>query len=314
MIQVIQQGLLDTIQDNGRYGFQHLGINPGGAMDRVAMFVANSLVNNDVNEALIEMHFPASAYLFENGALIALAGADFGAMMNDQPINILQPIYMPAQSILRFTKPVHGARCYMAVAGGLILDPWLGSYSTHLKAGAGGYDGRRLQKQDHLATRRIYKGDFKILPFSADIRGLYTDNIKVLPGSDWTPALLSSHFMLSEQSDRMGFRLKGDTLPVVHGPERLSAGVTRGTIQLLPGGELIILMADHQTTGGYGRVAHVISADQPSLAQWSPQLPLKFEQVDQEIALQLLHDQQLHLQILRNACILEYEQYGCELA
>src|SRR3954470_13804542 len=143
MIQVVQQGLLDTIQDMGRYGYQHLGINPGGAMDRIALALANSLVGNEANEAAIEMHFPASAFVFEADALVALSGGDFGATVNGVPVSINRPILISEYSVLRFTKPVSGARCYLAIAGGLSLAPWLNSYSTHLKAEAGGFHGRK---------------------------------------------------------------------------------------------------------------------------------------------------------------------------
>lgn len=307
MIQVIQQGLLDTIQDAGRYGYQHLGINPGGVMDRVALSVVNSLVGNDMNTAVIEMHFPASAFLFERAALIALSGADFGAMVNDRPLEINRPVYISPQSILRFTKLIAGGRCYMAIQGGLELEPWLGSYSTHLKAGAGGFHGRRLQKLDRLFFKQLSPVMPASMHFKADIRGLYNNDglVRVVAGTDWTEDLLKGSFALTERCDRMGFRLQGPTLST--GAEHISAGVTRGTVQLLPDGQLIILMADHQTTGGYGRVAHVITADQPSLAQRQCFDRLHFQLVSQSAALDLLAAQRRHLQILHNACKLQYD-------
>ncbi|SFD23652.1 antagonist of KipI [Chitinophaga sp. CF118] len=325
MIQVVKQGLLDTVQDAGRYGYQHLGINPGGAMDRIALSVANSLVGNDPADAVIEMHFPASAFLFETEALIALSGGDFGAMVNDLPVSINKPVLLSQNSVLRFTKPVSGARCYLAIHGGLALESWLNSYSTHLKAGAGGFLGRQLQKNDRLPFREVnnysrllQSSDIRILPWRADIRGLYTDanNIHVIPGSEWPvltedsqTSLIEKGFSLTEQCDRMGFRLKGPALHTRNKDERLSAGVSKGTIQLLPNGQLIILMADHQTTGGYGRVAHVTTADIPALSQLLPNQELHFSMVTPEMAATLFEKQELHLHILQNACKLRLQDY-----
>jgi antagonist of KipI len=315
MIQVVKQGLLDTIQDEGRYGYQHLGINPGGAMDRVALYLANSLVGNDLKEAAIELHFPASAFLFEEDAMIALSGADFGAMINDIPISINKPVLISRNSILRFTRPVSGARCYLAIRGGLVLERWLNSFSTHLKAEAGGLEGRRLQKNDRLPFKLTahyeWLPDALELPWSADIRGLYpeTNTIRILKGSDWVDDITCATFLITEQSDRMGFRLKGPAIHTAHTEERLSAGVTRGTIQLLPDGQLIILMADHQTTGGYPRVAHVITADLPALAQYNADQRFSFQLTDLDTATQLYNQQEQHLLLLQNACNLRLQEW-----
>ena len=315
MIQVVQQGLLDTIQDAGRYGYQHLGINPGGVMDRIALSIANSLVGNEATEAVIEMHFPASAFVFEADALIALSGGDFGAMVNGLPVSINKPVLISKYSVLRFTKPVSGARCYLAIAGGLALVPWLNSYSTHLKAGAGGFEGRRLQKGDRLPFKEtnnyadlLKSREIWALPWTPDMRGLYTDggNIRVMNAP---ASLTEAAFTLTEQCDRMGFRLRGTPLKIQHKEERLSAGVSRGTIQLLPDGQLIILMADHQTTGGYAHIGHVITADLPTLAQLSPGQQLHFSTVSHETAVTLFKEQEQLLLFMQNACNLRLQDW-----
>lgn len=324
-IRVLQPGLLDTVQDAGRPGYQHLGINPGGVMDRIAMHVANSLVGNAPNEAVIELHFPAAAFLLEAHAMIALSGADLGAMINDQPIPINKPLLVSGQTVLRFTRPVTGACCYLAIRHGLSLLPWLGSYSTHLKAGAGGFEGRALQKNDVLpfCTATSYstvlaRQDVMVLPWSAGVGELYGSpgQFHITEGSGF--ALLDAHaqqqlttvgFEIAPQSDRMGFRLQGPSLKTVEHREQLSAGVTKGTIQLLPSGQLIILMADHQTTGGYPRLAHVISADQPSLSQLKPRQELHFRMISPETAEELLWQQDQRLHFLQNACKLRLEEW-----
>ena len=144
---------MDTVQDMGRYGCQHLGINPGGAMDKLSARVANILVGNDTNEAVIELHFPAAAFFFEQPSLIAISGADFSANLNGEEIPCMRPVMVSKYSILQFHGIKNGARAYLSVHGGLAIKPWLNSYSTNLKAGAGGYMGRVLQKDDEIAFR-----------------------------------------------------------------------------------------------------------------------------------------------------------------
>src|SRR5688572_4286001 len=149
-LRIIKAGIHDTIQDQGRYGYQQFGINPNGAMDRYSMSVANILVGNDPSEAVIELHFPSSVFLFTRACLLAISGADFSPSINGDPVNINQPIVVAKNDILHFQKPVRGARCYLAIDEGFELDKWLNSYSTNTKAKAGGFHGRTLQKDDEL--------------------------------------------------------------------------------------------------------------------------------------------------------------------
>ena len=153
-IKIIKAGILDTIQDLGRHGYQHLGINPGGAMDKYAMQVTNSLVGNQPGEAVIELHFPASVFLFTQPALIALGGAEFSASINGEPVPNLHAIIVCKNDVLQFHRPLYGERAYLAMSGGLVIDQWMNSYSTHLKANAGGFHGRSLQKDDEILFRQ----------------------------------------------------------------------------------------------------------------------------------------------------------------
>jgi antagonist of KipI len=143
-LEVIKSGIADTFQDAGRYGYQHSGVNPNGTMDLVAMKVANALVGNDLNEAVLELYFPASTFVFKKSTLIALSGADFTAELNGKPIPINQSLIIPAGSELRFKKIGKGVFCYMAVWGGFEVTSWMGSCSTNAKANAGGWKGRSL--------------------------------------------------------------------------------------------------------------------------------------------------------------------------
>jgi antagonist of KipI len=324
-IQVIKQGIADSLQDLGRKGYQYLGINPGGAMDDVACRVAGMLVGNDPAEAVVELHFPAGTYLFQEEALIALSGANFGARINETEIQVNTPIWVGKNSVLSFRGPVHGEWCYLAVKGGFPIPKWLGSYSTHLKAKAGGYNGRYLRLQDELPlssmslpSSRLGNRDCLALPWKADVRELYGPEakIRVLEGREfgWLNApsrqlLLSLPFMVTPRSDRMGYRLKGPLMKTEGAAQLVSTGLTKGTLQLLPSGEVIVLMADHQATGGYPRVAHVISVDIPRLAQRSFHSPVHFCLSSGEEAERLLIGREQYLERLREACLNRLQKY-----
>lgn len=321
-LKVIKAGLLDAIQDAGRYGHQHLGINPTGAMDKYALAVANALVGNQPGEAAIEIHFPASVFLFTQPALIAFAGADLSASINGEPVQPHRPLIVDKMDLLQFHRPVHGARVYLAVAGGFAIESWLNSKSTHLKAKAGGWLGRQLMKDDELLFRqsRCFANQadaINALPWQVDVDWVdQSKEILVLPGREWERLTTESKenftmtaFVITQQSDRMGYRLNNLPLPVMHHAEIISTAVSFGTVQLLPDGKLIVLMADHQTTGGYPRIAHVISAHHSRLAQLKAGDKLYFRVTDHQTAEALWIKQQMHLQQLQNACKFRLEEY-----
>jgi len=315
-LKIIKAGLLDTIQDLGRFGYQHLGINPGGAMDRFSAQVSNLLVGNDLNEPVIEMHFPASALLFEQISLIAICGGDFQPEINGIPVPLNHPILINKNGCLQFTQKREGERAYLAVKGLKVL-PWLNSATTNLKIGAGGYKGRALIKNDVIEIKddhdhfvKLGGKDFIALPFKVDLKFMdETKDTFVLPGNEWDclnaeqqSVFISSEFTVSKAADRMGFQLEGPAIHFQMKEELVSTGVGFGTIQLLPNGQLIVLMADHQSTGGYPRIAHVAMARTSSLAQKGPGEKIKFRIIDHYLAEQLLIRQQQHLLQLKNAC------------
>jgi antagonist of KipI len=323
-LKIIKAGVLDTIQDLGRYRFQYLGINPGGAMDRFAAQVVNMLTGNDISEPVIELHFPSSIFLFEQETMIAVGGADFSATINGEDIPLWQPVIISKNSILQFEKWKKGARCYLAIREKLDIQKWLGSYSTNIKATTGGFNGRALQKNDEISLkeRNEYKcflkdKDFVILPWKADTLWKETpiDRIAVVPGNEWElltkesrKKIFRDHFVIGSLADRMGYRLQG-TLIAKQNCELVSSIVSFGTIQLLPNGELIVLMADHQTAGGYPRIAYVASAHLPLLAQKQPGDKIRFRFTDQEHAEELLFLQQQHLLQLQDACKFRLEEF-----
>ena len=326
---IIKAGILDTIQDRGRTGFASWGINPGGAMDRYASEVSNILAGNESHLALIEIHFPAPQILFQQTALIAITGADFTPLLNDQPVSLWQPLLVRRNTILQFSQWKQGARCYLAIHGGLSVKKWLNSYSTNTKALAGGWQGRRLEKGDEIKfgeSKIYYAGllkqgkDLQPLGWKACIRKIYDrpNEISFITGHEWTmvdkiskQSMLNESFAIQSLSDRMGYHLKGTPLALTEHKELLSSGVSFGTMQLLPNGQIIILMADHQTTGGYPRIGHVISAHLPKLAQLRPGDEVRFKLTDVQTAEHLHSLQQQDLSILKRSCSCNLNKITC---
>ncbi|MGI8640159.1 MAG: biotin-dependent carboxyltransferase family protein [Pyrinomonadaceae bacterium] len=306
-----KSGILSTIQDLGRNGFRRFGINPNGAMDKQAVRLINILLGNDVAEAVLEMHFPAPVLKFEEDAVIALGGADFGAKLNDKTIENWRPFFAEKGNVLSFGKKGFGSRAYLAVKGGFAIEKWLESASTNLRAKIGGFEGRSLQSGDRI----FFNSKFKIQnsKFTYKIsRSLIPDylqsltKIRIMAGAEFEmltafseQTLLKQDFKICSESDRMGFRLRGEPLYLLDKLELISSAVNFGTIQLLPDGQMIILMADHQTSGGYPRIANVISADLPLLAQLGANDNIHFQDISQEEAESLLMNFEKELNYLK---------------
>ncbi len=288
-ILITRPGILSTVQDNGRFGYQSLGINPNGVMDRSAMRLINCLLSNDENEAVIEMHFPAAEILFEKDAGFAIGGGNFDAELNGKSINNWQVHSAAERSTLAFRRPSVGSRTYLSVRGGFDIAPWLGSRSTNMAASIGGVNGKPLAAGDRIRMRnpkytealvglRLSREMVPQYQRSTAVRFILGGEYELL--SDESKQLLeSSTFKISKRSDRMGYRLTGEPLQLIEPIELLSSAVTFGTIQLLPNNELIVLMADHQTTGGYPRIGNVVSTDLPLLAQLKAGDDVSFDQI-----------------------------------
>lgn len=320
-LKIIKKGLLDTVQDGGRYGFQHLGINPNGAIDRFAAALANALLGKEEIAPTLEMHFPAAEILFQEATIICITGGDFSPEINDAPIPLNQPIIVSKNTKLNFKKWVRGARCYLAALDDLVIEEWLNSSSTHLIAKAGGWHGRSLQTEDVIPFKRKIKhfplpnNAFTILPWRADIDSTEITSIQFMRGREWNwlterakHTFVTSTFRVTNNSDRMGYRLSGEMMGIAKMDQLVTAGVNFGTVQLLPNGQLIILMADHQTTGGYPKVAHVISTHLPLLAQMLPGASFRFKETDLLKAEQALLDQKKYILHLKNACRFNIEK------
>ncbi|MFI5230357.1 MAG: biotin-dependent carboxyltransferase family protein [Gemmatimonadales bacterium] len=325
-------GLFTTVQDLGRPTHQREGVPAGGAMDRLALRVANLLVGNDDSLAALETTLIGPTLVFEQAALIALAGADLDASIDDEPVPPWKPAAVAAGATLRFGKPKTGCRAYLAIAGGIDVPTVFGSRGTYTRAAFGGLDGRALRAGDRLAlsapsalSARIARslhadGDrhpARVARWSAgiDLRPPYASDVavRVIAGAH-TDALSaesrakfhSTTFRVSSSSDRMGYRLEGHTLALRQRIELLSEGVAFGTVQLPPDGAPIVLMADRQTTGGYPRIGEVASVDLPLVAQLKPGDGLRFRPIDIEEAQRLYVDREQELTQARMAIGLRF--------
>ena len=300
-LKVLRPGLLTTVQDRGRHGLQHLGLCPGGAMDPVAMALANAMVGNDADEAVLEITVIGPELEFEHDTLIAICGAEFKGGF---PHN--RPVLAPARSRYNVGRAVRGARAYLAVAGGFDLAPVLGSRSTFLPGRFGGFQGRALKHgdvlplRDNKATER-YKKLRRIksnsVPWSVPPLTLPDREpilIHVIEGQHFAlfdapsqRALFDAVWKIAPDSNRMGFRLVGPALQRSEGGEILSAPTGLGSVQVPANGVPIALMADHQTTGGYPRIAEIASADVPRLGQLAPGGTVHFARCTLELAAEL---------------------------
>ncbi|WP_144632364.1 biotin-dependent carboxyltransferase family protein [Bordetella genomosp. 13] len=306
---VLKPGLLSSFQDDGRTGWQHLGIPVAGAMDERAHRLANLLAGNSTDHATLEITLVGPTLRFDAPACLAIGGADLGAALNGIPIPPLRPMLARAGDVLTFSsRPRHerGVRAYLAVHGGYAIDPVMDSESTYLRSGFGGWQGRALAKDDRIGLRVVLQGDDAAqdsLAETLDDLRIYLpaplvhmprEALRVLPGAHWDAfdeasrqRLVQEVFQISPQSDRMGYRLSGPHLALAKPREMLSEAASFGTIQVPAGGQPIILMADRQTTGGYPKIAQVASADLPLLAQYAPGQALRFAMIGLEEAQRL---------------------------
>jgi antagonist of KipI len=297
-LRVITPGLLTTIQDRGRPHAIASGVPPGGAMDRFAHSAANLLVWNDPSAATLECTITGPRLAAERACVIAITGADLAPRVNGQEAPMWTSIVLAEGDELAFGGRRSGARAYIAVAGGIVGDRWLGSTSTNLMVGRGGMHGRALVAGDVIAT-----GEPPTEPppgtTLADIgRPDYADHaLHAIPGPHPRHALFGATFHVSPDSNRMGYRLDGDPLEAPD-TEILSFALVAGTVQVPPDGRPILLMADHQTAGGYPVAAVVVSASMPAAAQLAPGDEVRFAEISMERALEMRAAQRAALESL----------------
>lgn len=292
MLKVLRGGMLSTVQDGGRLGYQALGVTPGGAMDDVALRLGNWIVGNAGTAAVIEMTWTGAVFEIAQDMLIALTGGTAEIRCNAAPVPQWRPVWIRKGSVLQVGRIRLGARVYLCVQGGVITPMVMGSLGTDLRNRFGGYDGRALQTGDVIRThpqphryprmvaqRSLQQKGFVSVPWQVSLRRDYTLTLATpmqllagpqqsALGSQGVQALYTAAFQVLPHSDRQGVRLQGQTLHVEHC--QVSAGVCFGVLQLPPDGNPILLLADHQTTGGYPVIGVVASVARARLAQVKP--------------------------------------------
>lgn len=302
-LNILRAGVLTTVQDLGRRGFQRHGVPVSGAMDCYALRVANALVGNSEDEAGLEMTLDGCAFESDEELLFAICGADFSPMIGEASVPMFRPVWAKAGSRVTFGSARWGSRSYLAVAGGIDVPLVLGSRSTYLRAAFGGLQGRALRRGDRLGVAPRKRLPYPRLREAAlgSQQGFASAHwaatalagrvqrapqvLRFVPGGQWEtlPAdgrtqFLTTEFRIGGASDRMGYRLEAAALAATQA-ELLSQAVAFGTIQLPPNGQPIVLMADRQVTGGYPRLGEVASVDLGLAAQLKPGDRVRFEKV-----------------------------------
>jgi antagonist of KipI len=315
-IKVIKAGLLTTVQDLGRYGYRKDGMIVSGAMDTVALRTGNVLLGNPEQEAGIECTLLGPVVLFEAEQLVAVTGGDLSATIDGSPVPMWRPFKVNKGSVLSFGRPVLGCRSYLTVCGGFDLPEILGSYATYLRAGIGGWKGRALKAGDVIPFKKLYSssdGKFNWSPGQKMYPDYQGKTIRVIKGPEFNlfteksiVSFFTEEFKISREADRMGYRLDGPVLQLSAAQEMLSAAVAFGTIQVPGQGTPIVLMADHQTTGGYPRIAQVVSADLTLLAQMKPGDSISFELITLDQAQELLLSAEQRLKQLKQTLTFKY--------
>lgn len=302
MMRVIKPGPLSTLQDLGRTGYQQFGVPVNGAMDNDAHRRANALVGNAPEVATLECTLQGPVLRFERDALIAITGGDLDARIDDVALPRDCAVLLRAGVTVHFGARRTGARAYLAVSGGFDVPMVMGSRSTFVRAGYGGFEGRALQRDDRVPTGAPtvpYRGLLRLMvqagvPFAAApvVPWTMTDagdavvTLRVVAGPQWAAFSPTSHtafvelgYKIDSRSDRMGYRLSGEPLALAAPLEMISEGTPFGTVQVPPDGQPIVLMADRQTAGGYPKIAYVASVDLPQLAQAMPEDVVRFHLV-----------------------------------
>ena len=284
-IRVVEPGLLTTAQDRGRWGSQALGVPVAGPMDAVSHRFANVLVGNHPDCATLEVTLVGPTLEFLADTTFAVAGAEFELRLDAEPTPGRTPCRAGRGSRLRFGRRGAGARAYLAVAGGIDVPPVLGSRSTDLASGLGGFAGRPLRVDDRLRVgHRTGLRVPRVPPVVPAVLPRGGATVRVMLGPDegrFGPRAMAvfgqARFTLGPESNRMGYRLCGPSLELARTDPLLSSATPAGTVQVPPSGQPILLMVDRQTTGGYAKIATVISADLPLAGQLAPGDWIAFE-------------------------------------
>jgi len=299
-IRILNPGLQTTIQDLGRNGYSHYGVSSSGAADDLSFRLGNLIVGNKENLAAIEMTLLGGNYKFDIDANISLTGSKFDAKIEGESLHFYKNIPIQSGQVLSIGQSLQGSRCYLAVRGGIDINNVLSAKTTHLTSKIGGVDGRSLKKDDVLIIGEEQKllNPIKInemLDINMSklliIKGLQSNYISK---STWK-IFLNQEYIVSNLSNRMGIRLEGNSLKLDNENEIITEGVPLGAIQLPSNGYPIISFVEHQTTGGYPKIANVISSELHKVGQLKPGDKFQFELVSLEEAEALRHEREFYI-------------------
>lgn len=315
-IEIINPGALTTVQDLGRFGYMNRGFSISGAVDTWAMQTANALVGNEPGEAVLEATIMGPAIRFEGNTVFAITGADMNPKLNKEacPMNRAVSAHAGDELVLGFAAK--GCRAYLAFAGGMDIPPVLGSRSTNLKCALGGFQGRALQKGDKITLlkekeflfameKRCYIPKGEAFENPADAPAIPVLRVVKGPQEEYFTekgirTLADAVYTVTNDSNRMACKLSGEPIEFVNNGDIISDGITTGSIQVSSNGMPIVMLADHQTTGGYAKIGTVISVDIPVLGQRKPGEKVRFSYVSVEEAQRLYIQQKKYLEQLRN--------------
>jgi len=292
-IKIIKAGMLTTIQDMGRYGYQETGMAVSGVMDTRSTALANILVGNEETEGVLEVTIMGPTIEFTADNIIAITGGDLGAALDGKELPRYEAVLVKAGQTLSFAMPKSGARAYVAFAGGLDVPVVMGSKSTNLKSKIGGFEGRKLETGDaigftapktdlpNLAQRKLPVPDFSAREH--ELRVVLGPQDDCFPQSS-IDTFFNNVYTISNEYDRMGCRMQGEVIKHKVGGDIITDGISFGAVQVPSHGNPIVMMADHQTTGGYTKIGNVISVDLPILAQCMPGHKIHFKWISIEAA------------------------------
>ena len=287
-IRVLKPGMLTTVQDLGRTGYQSQGFSVAGVMDVRSFKIANLLVDNPENETVLEFTLIGPTLEFTSDTIIAITGGDFNPTINGQPAPMYTAIYMHKGDILKFGSAVTGSRGYISFSSYLKIPTVMGSRCTNMKSSLGGFKGRKLQADDYIMFRikRRYLPYFLSRTLEPDEMDQEQVTLRVIMGpqdsaftKEGIQTFLNSAYTVTNEFDRMGCRLDGPFIASKNGSDIISDGICFGSVQVPTHGKPIILLADRQTTGGYAKIATVISVDIPKLVQRKTDHKVRFKAV-----------------------------------
>ena len=306
---LLSPGLLTTVQDAGRVGYQQYGFAPGGALDKRAMVLANLLVGNEPFEAVLEMTLLGADMELTKDNAVAITGGLCEPTINGEPVPMYAAVKMRAGDTLSLGAVKEGCRIYVAFAGGLNVPSVMGSKSTQIKYGLGGYEGRALKAGDVVSfvhpRHDLSNIDKRVMPIPARRPGVQTLRAVLGPqaGTSFTKetiiAFLKEEYAVTNESDRMGYRLEGKALSFINGADIISDAIALGSVQVPASGKPIVLLCDRQTVGGYAKIATVISVDIPVIAQCKMGDKVRFEAVSVAYAQRLYRKQEKEYRTIR---------------